>query len=84
MSKNYRKYWQKNKLYLFILLSIWFAVSYIAGIFYADELNRFRIGGFKLGFWIAQQGAIYVYVGLIFTYVLLMNKLDKSHNLEEE
>ncbi len=84
MSKNYKDSWRKNKLYLLILLSIWFVVSYGAGIFYADELNAIRIGGFKLGFWIAQQGAIYIYVVLIFIYVRLMNKLDKSHNLEEE
>ena len=84
MKNNYQKYWQKNKRYLIILLSIWFIVSYVAGIFYADELNNIRLGGFKLGFWIAQQGAIYVYVVLIFIYVLLMNRLDKSHELDED
>ena len=84
MQNNYQKYWQKNKRYLIILLSIWFIVSYVAGIFYADELNNIRLGGFKLGFWIAQQGAIYVYVVLIFIYVLLMNRLDKSHELDED
>ena len=84
MKNNYRAYWQKNKLYLLILLSIWFVISYIAGIFFADELNTIRIGGFRLGFWIAQQGAIYIYVVLIFVYVQLMNRLDKRHNLDEE
>lgn len=84
MTKNYKDYWRKNKLYLLVLLSIWFVVSYVAGIIYAEELNQIRLGGFKLGFWIAQQGAIYIYVVLIFVYVFLMNKLDKSHNLEED
>ena len=84
MKSNFTGYWRNNKLYLLILLSIWFLVSYVAGIIYADELNNISIGGFKLGFWIAQQGAIYVYVILIFIYVRLMNKLDKTYNVEEE
>ena len=84
MPGRYKEYWKKNKLYLAILLIIWFAVSYLAGIFFVDELNKIRLGGFKLGFWVAQQGAIYAYVILIFIYVFLMNRLDKEHNLDEE
>lgn len=76
-------YWKENVKYLFILLSIWFAVSYGAGILFKDALNHIKIGGFKLGFWFAQQGAIYVFVILIFVYVRLMNQLDKKYGYDE-
>jgi len=76
-------YWKENVRYLFILLTIWFAVSYGAGIFFKDALDTIQIGGFKLGFWFAQQGAIYVFVILIFVYVRLMNKLDKKYGYDE-
>ena len=71
-------YWRRNLLYLAILLAIWFAVSYGCGILLVDELNEIRFRGFKLGFWFAQQGAIYVFVVLIFVYVYLMNRLDRE------
>ncbi len=64
--------------YLVILLSIWFTVSFGFGILLVDTLNQFQIGGFKLGFWFAQQGAIYVFVILIFVYIFLMNRLDQK------
>jgi putative solute:sodium symporter small subunit len=76
-------YWKENLKYLIILLSIWFLVSYGAGILFREELNQFRLGGFKLGFWFAQQGSIYVFVILIFVYVRLMNKLDKKYGYDE-
>ncbi len=75
-------YWKENLRYLVILLTIWFAVSYGAGIIFKDALNNIRVGGFKLGFWFAQQGAIYVFVVLIFVYVRLMNKLDKKYGYD--
>ena len=74
------EYWEKNIKYLIILLSIWFTVSFGFGIILIEELNQFKIGGFKLGFWFAQQGSIYVFVALILVYILLMNKLDKKFN----
>ena len=73
-----KKYWKTNLKYLAILLSIWFFVSFGCGILFVDELNTIRMGGFKLGFWFAQQGSIYVFVILIFVYIKLMNKLDKE------
>lgn len=76
-------YWKENLKYLVILLSIWFAVSYGAAIVLKDALNSIKIGGFKLGFWFAQQGAIYVFVILIFVYVRLMNTLDKKYGYDE-
>jgi len=78
-----KKYWKTNLKYLAILLSIWFVVSYGFGILFVDELNTIRFGGFKLGFWFAQQGSIYVFVILIFVYIRLMNSLDKKYNLDD-
>ena len=77
-------YWKENLKYLTILLSIWFIVSYGAGILLKDTLNSIKLGGFKLGFWFAQQGSIYVFVILIFVYVRLMNKLDKKYGYDED
>lgn len=82
--KTREAYWRKNLSYLAILLSIWFTVSYLCGIVFVDQLNTIRMGGFKLGFWFAQQGSIYVFIVLIFVYVRLMNKLDKEFNVNED
>lgn len=76
-------YWKENIRYVIILLIIWFLVSYGAGILFKDQLNSLKIGGFKLGFWFAQQGAMYVFVILIFVYVRLMNKLDKKYGYDK-
>jgi len=81
--ENKKAYWKENLRYLAILLSIWFVVSYVFGIFLVDQLNTIRIAGFKLGFWFAQQGSIYVFVVLIFVYVRWMNKLDKKYGVGE-
>ncbi len=71
-------YWQLNLLILFILLSIWFLVSFGFGIIWSENLDQIKFGGFKLGFWFAQQGSIYFFVIIIFIYIYLMNKLDKK------
>ena len=71
-------YWRTNLKYLVILLSIWFTVSFGFCILLVDTLNQIQMGGFKLGFWFAQQGAIYVFVILIFVYIYLMNRLDNK------
>lgn len=81
--KNASAYWKENIKYLAILLVIWFVVSFGCGILFREELNKIRLGGFKLGFWFAQQGSIYVFVILIFVYVRLMNKLDKKYGYDE-
>ena len=84
MSKeNMKAYWKENLTYLAILLGIWFLVSYVFGIFLVDQLNTIKFAGFKLGFWFAQQGSMYVFIILIFVYVRLMNKLDKKYGVEE-
>lgn len=69
--------------YLGILLSFWFLVSYVMGIVLVDELNSFKLGGFKLGFWFAQQGAIYFFVLIIMIYIWLMNRLDKKYGVND-
>lgn len=79
-----KAYWKENLRYLVLLLSIWFLVSYGAGILFKNALDSIKLGGFKLGFWFAQQGSIYVFVILIFIYVRLMNKLDKKYGFDEE
>ena len=73
-----QNYWKINLKYLLFLLSIWFMVSFGFGILFVEQVNQFKFGGFKLGFWFAQQGAIYVFVILIFIYIYLMNRLDKK------
>lgn len=80
---NRQNYWRENLRYLAILLTIWFIASYVLGIFLAEPLNAIKIGGFKLGFWFAQQGSIYVFVVLIFIYVWLMNRLDRKYGVDE-
>jgi putative solute:sodium symporter small subunit len=82
--RDLKGYWRKNLKYLGVLLTIWFTVSYGFGILLAPTLNEIKLGGFKLGFWFAQQGSIYVFVILIFVYVFLMNRLDKEFNVSEE
>jgi putative solute:sodium symporter small subunit len=79
-------YWYSNLKILSILLTIWFIVSFGFGIILSDFLDQFQIGGFKLGFWFAQQGSIYFFVLLIFIYIYFMNKLDKKYkdNSEED
>ena len=82
-NKNLHDYWKRNLKYLGILLALWFVVSFGCGILFADTLNEIHIGGFKLGFWFAQQGAIYVFVALIFLYVRLMNRLDHEYEVDD-
>lgn len=76
-------YWKTNLKYLVVILIIWFTVSFGFGILLVDQLNNIHFGGFKLGFWFAQQGAIYVFVILIFVYIYLMNLLDKKFKNEK-
>ena len=77
-------YWRENLRLIFICLIIWFTVSFGFGLLLVEQLNTIRIGGYKLGFWFAQQGSIYTFVVLIFWYSSQMNKLDKKYNVDEE
>ena len=85
MSENSRKeYWQKNIKLVTWCMIVWFVVSFGFGIILLEPLNAIRIGGYKLGFWFAQQGSIYVFVILIFVYSKMMENLDKEFGVEEE
>ena len=79
-----RAYWHANLSIVAALLSVWFVVSFVLSIVFVDSLNTMRIGGFRLGFWMAQQGSLYVFVVLIFVYVWLMNRLDRKYSVEEQ
>jgi putative solute:sodium symporter small subunit len=77
-------YWKRNLKIVLTLLAIWFVVSYGFGIILVEPLNNIKIFGYKLGFWFAQQGSMYVFVALIFIYVGIMNKLDREHDVHED
>jgi putative solute:sodium symporter small subunit len=81
---NGQAYWKANLKLIALCLAIWFVVSYLFGIILVDQLNAISIGGYKLGFWFAQQGSIYVFVVLIFFYAFRMNKLDRQHDVHED
>ena len=77
-------YWKKNIRIVLSLLAVWFFVSFGMGILLVDVLDDFRLFGFKLGFWMAQQGSIFCFVILIFVYVYRMNKLDHQYDMYED
>jgi putative solute:sodium symporter small subunit len=79
-----KAYWRRNITLMVKLLIVWFIVSFGFGIVLVDELNQFRLGGYKLGFWFAQQGSIYVFVVLIFYYARKMAALDREFGVEED
>ena len=76
-------YWRRNLQYLAGLLSIWFLVSFGFGILLREPLDAIQFGGFKLGFWFAQQGSIYVFVVLTFVYAWQMNRIDARFGVDE-
>ncbi len=78
------EYWAANLRLTAFLLSIWFVVSYGAGILFRGLLDQFSIGGAPLGFWFAQQGSIYIFVALIFTYCTAMRRLERKHRIGKE
>lgn len=84
LAERNRQYWRANIKLLSLLLSIWFFVSFICSILLVDVLDQIQFFGFKLGFWMAQQGSIYVFVALIFIYAWKMNKLEKRYGLDED
>ena len=72
-------YWRANVRLIIKLLVIWFAVPFLGGIVFVDTLNQFSLGGYPLGFWVAQQGSIYLFVVLIFYYAKKMSDLDDEY-----
>ncbi len=83
-NKGHADFWRANLRLMFMLLAVWFAVSFGAGILFADQLNSIRLFGFKLGFFFAQQGAIYVFVALIYFYAWRMNKIERDYDVHED
>ena len=83
MEENKETYWSENLRLIFICLAIWFVVSFGLGLLLVEPLNEIRLGGYKLGFWFAQQGSIYSFLALIFWYGTKMNKLDKKYHSED-
>ena len=84
MKRKSAQYWRSNIKIVFSLLIVWFIASFGFGILFSDSLDQIKIGGFKLGFWFAQQGSIYVFVVIIFLYVWLMKRLDRKLSEEED
>lgn len=78
-----KAYWNENLVYIVVLLSIWFFVSFVCGIMAVDQLDAMKIGGFPLGFWFANQGSLVTFVVLIWVYVWLMNRLDVKYDVHE-
>lgn len=81
--ENRTAYWKANLSLLTVLLIIWFVVSYGFGILLVEPLNAISLGGYKLGFWFAQQGSIYIFVVLIFVYAFAMNQIDRRFDVHE-
>ncbi len=79
-----RAHWRDNRRAMVALLLVWAVVSFGLGIAFVEPLNAFRLGGFPLGFWFSQQGAIYVFVFLILVYALWMDRIDRRYGLGDE
>ncbi len=79
-----KAYWKENVSLMFKLLAVWFVVSFGCGIIFVDILNEIQLGGYKLGFWFAQQGSIYTFVVLTFVYAKKMGDLDRKYGVHEE
>ncbi len=82
-SANETAYWSQNIRLLSVLMSIWFVVSFGAGILFRDFLDQFSIGGYPLGFWFAQQGAIYFFILLIIFYSVRMKQIERQYDLDD-
>jgi len=82
-SENRKAYWRANLKLTAIMLAIWFTISYLAGIIFVEQLNAISLGGYKLGFWFAQQGSMYGFVVIIFVYAHLMAKIDRKFGVHD-
>ncbi len=84
MDKSGEAYWKATLTLIAQVLAVWFFISFGCGILFAQALNGIQLGGYPLGFWFAQQGSMYVFVGLIFVYAKLMGNLDEKFDVHEE
>ncbi len=83
-SDNRTAYWRANLRLVGGCLTVWFICSFGLGVLFVEQMNQIRMGGFKLGFWFAQQGSIYVFVALIFFYAWRMNSIDRKYDVHED
>lgn len=83
-AKPEKAYWSENIRLLSMLMVIWFAVSFGAGILFRDWLDQFSLGGYPLGFWFAQQGSIYIFIGLIYFYSWKIHKIEKKYHVDDD
>jgi putative solute:sodium symporter small subunit len=81
---NAKAYWSATLRLLTGILIVWALVSYGAAIIFAPLLNNFHLGGYPLGFWFGQQGAIYTFIALIFIYAKKMGDIDRKFGVQEE
>lgn len=77
-----RAYWRKNLQYLWILLAVWFAASFLCSVVFVEQLDKIQIKGYRIGFYMAQQGAIWIFVEIIFLYAWLMTRLEKRLEID--
>lgn len=84
VAESLKRYWRANIMIMVVLLTIWAVVGLGCGVLFADTLNAYRLGGYPLGFWFAQQGSIMTFVVIILTYCILLNRLDQKHHDELE
>ena len=84
LRREHQRYWRANKIIIVSLLAIWFVVPYVFGIVLVEKLNQVMLGGFPLGFWIAQQGSIYLFIVLIGIYCFLMEREDRKFHVDED
>ena len=82
LQESLKRYWRSNIKIMMVLLAVWAVAGLGCGVLFADALNVYRLGGYPLGFWFAQQGSIIVFVLLILIYSLLLNRLDARHHAE--
>lgn len=82
-AQRHKAYWRANLRLLTVLLAVWFACSFGAGILFRDWFDQFRIGGYPLGFWFAQQGSIYVFMVLIAVYAVVMRRIERRFDLDD-
>jgi putative solute:sodium symporter small subunit len=82
-TERYHAYWRANVRLIAVLLSVWAAVSLVCGVLLVEQLNKITFFGVPFGFWMAQQGSIYVFVVLIFVYAWRMDRLDHKYHVDE-
>ena len=82
LTDRHHEYWSRNLRITAVLLVIWFVVTFVVG-YYAREVFSFNFFGWPFSFWMGAQGALIVYVALIWYYARTMNRLDREYGVDE-